>query len=58
MTAAGQTQPEDKNMLSNVRKSPAWMASQSALKEKLISLSTVSEWEEVERDVWLVPALP
>lgn len=58
MTAAGQTQPEDKNMLSNVCKSPAWMASQSALKEKLISLSTVSEWEEVERDVWLVPALP
>lgn len=58
MTAAGQTQPEDKSMLSTVYKSPAWMASQSALKEKLISLSTVSEWEEVERDVWMVPALP
>lgn len=57
MTAAGQSHPEDRNLFSVVH--TAWMASQSALKEKLcITLSTVSEWEEEERKAWQVPALP
>lgn len=57
VTAAGQAHPEERNLLSIVY--AAWMASQSALKEKLcITLSTVSEWEEEERNAWQVPALP